>query len=191
MGHSPVPANQQSVRFSVATNSLPRTNPGKRLRYVRQNGPYSLGIIAGINNKLPYGNIPRLLLAWVSTEAVRTQSRELVLGQSLSEFMEKLGLAPVGGVRTRVRNQMQRLFSAHIQLVHEDERGVAQISSSVADRTELWWNERKPDEPLIVVGEPLSRRRKGADCGAGGVFKGKLAPPQALFRVDRRSGGPQ
>ena len=133
----------------MALCSLPRTNPGKRLRYVRQNGPYSLGIIAGIKNKLPYGNIPRLLLAWVSTEAVRTQSRELVLGQSLSEFMAKLGLVPVGGVRTRLRNQMQRLFSAHIQLVYEDERGVAQISSSVADRTELWWNERKPDEPVL------------------------------------------
>ena len=44
-------------------------------------------MIAGGLNKLPYGNIPRLLLAWVCTEAVRTQSRELVLGASLSAFM--------------------------------------------------------------------------------------------------------
>ena len=36
---------------------------------------------------LPFGNLPRLLMAWVSTEAVRTQSGELVLGRSLSEFM--------------------------------------------------------------------------------------------------------
>ena len=49
-------------------------------------------------NKLPYGNLPRLLLAWVSTEAVRTQSRELVLGRSLSEFMRALGLEPVSGL---------------------------------------------------------------------------------------------
>ena len=34
--------------------------------------------------KLPYGNLPRLLIAWLCTEAVRTQSRELVLGRSLS-----------------------------------------------------------------------------------------------------------
>ena len=59
--------------------SLPRTNPGNRLQYVRRNGPYTLGMTAGINNRLPYGNIPRLLLAWVCTEAVKTQSRELVL----------------------------------------------------------------------------------------------------------------
>ena len=38
---------------------------------------------AGINNKLPFGVIPRLLLAWVCTEAVWTQSRDLVLGRSL------------------------------------------------------------------------------------------------------------
>ena len=44
------------------------------------------------DNKLPYGNLPRLLMAWVSTEAVRTQSRELVMGRSLSEFMRTLGV---------------------------------------------------------------------------------------------------
>ena len=31
--------------------SLPRTNPGDRLQYVRQNGPYSLVMIAGGRNK--------------------------------------------------------------------------------------------------------------------------------------------
>ena len=63
----------------LALCSLPRTNPGRRTQYVRRNGPYTLGMAAGINNKLPYGNLPRLLLAWVCTEAVRTQRRELIL----------------------------------------------------------------------------------------------------------------
>ena len=67
--------------------SLTRANPGKE--HVRRNGPYKLVMIAGADNKLSFGNLPRLLLAWVSTEAVRTQSRELVLGPSLSEFMRK------------------------------------------------------------------------------------------------------
>ena len=38
--------------------SLPRTDPGNRKEYVRHNGPYTLGISAGINNNLPFGNIP-------------------------------------------------------------------------------------------------------------------------------------
>ena len=83
----------------MALCSLPRTNPGNRLLYKRQNGPYKLIMISGGNTKLPYGNLPRLLLAWVCTEAVRTQSRELVLGKSLSEFMRTLGMEPSAGVR--------------------------------------------------------------------------------------------
>ena len=130
----------------MALCSLPRTNPGNRKEYKRVNGPYKLIMTAIDDNKLPYGSSPRLLLAWVSTEAVRTQSRELILGSSLSEFMDKLGMAPVGGVRTRLRNQMRRLFNAHVRLVYEDKHGEASVSSSVADRTEFWWNERKPAE---------------------------------------------
>ena len=108
----------------LALCSLPRTNPGDRKEYVRRNGPYALAMTAGVNARLPYGNLPRLLLAWVCTEAVRTQSRELVLGRSLYEFMHKLGLTDrssgANGERTRLRNQMRRLFSCSVSLVYAD-----------------------------------------------------------------------
>ena len=39
--------------------SLPRTNPGERIRYKRINGPYTLYMTAGGGSKLPYGNLPR------------------------------------------------------------------------------------------------------------------------------------
>ena len=77
---------------TMALCSLPRSNPGNRLQYKRTNGPFTLGMIAGLGNKLPYGNLPRLLLAWVCTEAVRTGSRDIVLGKSLSDFMRALGV---------------------------------------------------------------------------------------------------
>ena len=133
----------------LALCSLPRTNPGNQLQYRRVNGPYQLYVIAGGGNKLPFGNIPRLLLAWVCTEAVRTQSRELILGASLSEFMGKLGMDSVGGTRTRLRNQMRRLFNAHVQLVYEDKLGEASVSSSVTSRTEFWWDTKRPDMPML------------------------------------------
>ena len=137
----------------MALCSLPRTNPGNRILYKRVNGPYKLIMISGGNTKLPYGNLPRLLLAWVCTEAVRTGSREIVLGRSLSEFMRTLGMEPVGGgatgARTRLRNQMRRLFSAHVRLIHVHEHGEQFVSSAIADRGEFWWNERKPDEPVL------------------------------------------
>ena len=134
----------------MALCSLPRTNPGNRLQYKRQNGPFTLYMVAGGGNKLPFGNFPRLLLAWVSTEAVRTQSRELVLGRSLSEFMRALGVYSSsggrGGVQTRLRNQMNRLFGCTVSLIYEDENGRATVNSLIADRTELWWTPNRPDQ---------------------------------------------
>ena len=133
----------------MALCSLPRTNPGRRLQYKRVNGPYTLGMSAGINNKLPFGNLPRLLLAWVCTEAVRTQSRDLVLGRSLSEFMRKLGMASIGGARTRLRNQMDRLFCCQVELIYEDEHRKQFIASRIADRGEFWWDPKRPEERVL------------------------------------------
>ena len=130
--------------------SLPRTNPGRQLQYKRVNGPYTLIMTAVGQTGLPFGNLSRLLLAWVCTEAVRTQSRELFLGPSLSGFMRQLDMAPIGGgsrgERTRLRDQMRRLFNAHIQLAYEDKQVSASVNSPVASRTGFWWNERRPDE---------------------------------------------
>ena len=138
----------------MALCSLPRTNPGNRLQYVRVNGPFKLIMFSNGDGKLPYGNLPRLLLAWVCTEAVRTQCRELALGASLSEFMRKLDIYSTSGGttggRTRLRNQMDRLFNAHVSLIYKDESGKASVNSQIASRTEFWWNPKRPDEPHAV-----------------------------------------
>ena len=137
----------------LALCSLPRTNPGRRVQYIRRNGPYTLIMTATGTAKLPYGILPRLLLAWVCTEAVRTQSPTLRLGESLSAFMRKLGMgSDSGGSRgdlTRMRRQIDRLFTTSI-MVEYDARGHAiRAGSLVAERTELWWNERRPDVPVL------------------------------------------
>ena len=60
------------------------------------------------------GFMPRLLLAWVCTEAVRTQSRVLILGDSVSEFMRKLDIYSTSGEKyTRLRNQMGIIYLTH------------------------------------------------------------------------------
>ena len=137
----------------LALCCLPRTNPGDQPQYKRVNGPYTLIMTATSEYKLPFGNLPRLLLAWVCTEAVRTQNRELVLGDSLAEFMRKLGISSDSGgsrgERTRLRNQMKRLFHTSVRLIYEDKNGMVSAGSLIADRTELWWNERKPDESSL------------------------------------------
>ena len=135
---------------TMALCSLPRSNPGNRKEYKRVNGPFTLYMVAGGGNKLPFGNLPRLILAWVSTEAVRTQSRELVLGRSLSEFMRTLGIYNSGGnPQARLRNQMKRLFGCTVSMIYEDKLGFTRVSSLVADKHEFWWNERKPGERVL------------------------------------------
>ena len=137
----------------LALCTLPRTNPGKRDKYVRRNGPYALVMTATGTAKLPYGILPRLLLAWVCSEAVRTQNRVLTLGTSLSAFMRKLGIgSDSGGERgdlTRLRHQMNRLFKASIVLEYDGPGEVIRVGSMVTDRMHLWWNERRPDTPVL------------------------------------------
>ena len=153
VGASEADADMGFMTRLMALCSLPRTNPGNQLQYKRVNGPYKLIMIAGGDNKLPFGNLPRLLLAWVCTEAVRTQSRELVLGRSLAKFMRQLGMQDDSGSprgdRTRLRNQMDRLFHSTVQMVYEDQHGKATVGSLVADRTEFWWNPSRPDDRTL------------------------------------------
>ena len=143
----------------MALCSLPRTNPRDQLQYKRVNGPYKLIVFSSGETRLPYGNLPRLLLAWVSTEAVKTQSPVLVLGNSLAEFMRKLGIKDDSGSprgdRTRLRNQMDRLFSATLQFIYEgrgpdDSTQVKDtFTSPVTRKTHLVWNPKRPNEPVL------------------------------------------
>ena len=135
----------------MALCSLPRTNPGNQHQYKRVNGPFKLIMSVSGDHKLPFGNLPRLLLAWVCTEAVRTQSRTLILGPSLAKFMKTLGVYSSGGGRDQIklRNQMKRLFGCTVSMIYEDEHGEQFVSSLIAERGEFWWNERKPGERVL------------------------------------------
>ena len=137
----------------LALCSLPRTNPGNRLQYKRINGPYKLIMTTTGEFKLPYGNLPRLLLAWICTEAVQKRSRLLVLGRSLSDFMRRLeiysGSGGSRGERTRLRNQMDRLFHTQIEIIYEDHRVRQFVGSRIVDRGELWWDLKRPHEPVL------------------------------------------
>jgi len=98
--------------------TLPHKDPGADVfTFERSNGNLNLLIMAPPRVGLPWGKTPRLLLSWLTTEAVRTQSPLLELGTNLSQFMRELGLTPTGGKAgtiTRLRDQIRRLFSSAI-----------------------------------------------------------------------------
>jgi len=101
----------------LAQVTLPHSaQPGSE--YVRHNGKLTLSVLAPSHVGLPYGGLPRIILAWLTTEAVRTRDRTLVLGPSLSEFMDQIGLTPTGGrwgTIPRLQSQLRRLLASRIQ----------------------------------------------------------------------------
>lgn len=117
--------------------------------FERRNGRYTLSLLAPSKIGLPYGTIPRLLLAWLTTEAVRTKERELELGDTLSGFMRQLDMVPTGGrwgSITRLKNQTRRLFSATVTASYEDGQMTADMGYRLADRTVLWWDNQDPEQ---------------------------------------------
>ena len=64
-----------------------------------------------------------------------------------------------GKAYTRLRNQMDRLFNAHVSLIYEDKRGKATVNSLIARRTEFWWNHKRPDESTLW--ESKNRTQRG------------------------------
>jgi hypothetical protein len=105
----------------------------------------------------PYGTIPRLLMYWMTTEAVRTKTPRLVLGDSLAAFMEELGLDSRGGGarsdRARLEQQMRRLFAARISFegtIQEEDMGAEVVEyMPIARRTVFWWNQKDPGQKTL------------------------------------------
>jgi len=123
--------------------------------FKRTNGDYSL-VMTALDPELglPYGSIPRLMLAWIGTEAIRTRERELVLGDSMSAFMRELGLVPTGGrwgSITRLKDQSRRLLRCAIACSYSnpDVSRDAGLQFMVADAHDLWWTPTQPDQGAL------------------------------------------
>lgn len=146
--------------------TLPHKNPGDVPAWSRTNGNLTLTIQSGWNHDknravgYPYGTLPRLLLFWMTTEAVKTNNPRLEFGNSLTKFMIELGLNPgnggTGAKRSdarRLRDQMERLFQAKISFRQTREeggrRGNAWLNMDVAPKGVLWWDAKQPDQPTL------------------------------------------
>jgi len=133
--------------------TMPHSKPGSN-EFVRKNGSFTMTMIAPSVVGLPYGSTPRLLLAWLTTEAVRTKEKELVLGDSMSAFMRELGLVATGGrwgSITRLKSQTRKLFGSTIHCNYIDKLpdGViheSMLNLQIAADADLWWQPNNPDQ---------------------------------------------
>jgi hypothetical protein len=150
----------------MARAMVQATLPHKKVNgneFTRVNGTYTLSIMAPSVVGLPYGTIPRLLLSWITTEAVKTRSRELELGESLSGFMRELDIVPTGGrwgSITRLKDQTTRLFASTITAINTNGQGSAIRNRSIAEDADFWWDPKSPDQAglwksTVILTEPF------------------------------------
>lgn len=151
------------AKMLVQTTLPHRAQPGTQ--YTRTDGDVTLSITDLGGAGLPYGAYPRLILIWMTTEALRTRERKLELGRSLSSFMGQLGLQCTGGhwgTIPRFRDQMERLFGAAISTRWKQEQAtqthIAGSNLLLAEQFDLWWApQRLPRVPVMQSTVTLSQ----------------------------------
>lgn len=117
--------------------------------FERQSGNVSILLEAGklydgrewVEQPLPYGTTPRLVLVHVSSEAIRTKSRTVEIGDSMREFLTQLGMPTSGGERggyTALRKQMQALAACRLTLGMSAAGRVVTKDAKPFSRFEAW-----------------------------------------------------
>ena len=156
----PTDQDKAFLARQLVQTTLPHSDPGNVPVWSRRNGNLILTIQQGYDpNGEPYGHpfgtLPRLLMYWMTTEAVRTKSTKLELGNNLAEFMDELGLSTATGGgergdRVRLKKQMTRLFEATISfttpLESGDMTGESRSKMLVAEDRVLWWDSKNPEQ---------------------------------------------
>ncbi len=147
---------EQEIGFSarlLVQATLPHSKPKPGVyEFERSNGFVTVTINGRKKYGLPYGTYPRLLLAWITTEAVRTKSRELELGRSLAAFMAKLDLTKGGGPQgsaPRLRQHMQRLFTSAVSATVERGGEIHSIGFLPVEKFSLFWDPKRPGQGAL------------------------------------------
>lgn len=116
------------LHSALCAMSLPVRRPkDENAAIIRQDGAYTLVInpkpvVTSVDEGsrlkvlgVPFGSLPRLILIHIMTEAVRTQSRNIVLGKTFTEWMRRLGYSNVSygprGTATLIKEQLDRLLA--------------------------------------------------------------------------------
>ena len=112
--------------------------PAQAFSWTRQNGPVSLNLTAGTyidgfgqpQVHLPYGRYARILLMWLTTSAIKHQSRSFPLPTSARALLEELGIDWSRSQARDIITQLRALLAAQCVVTHYDQRGNDFVSIS-------------------------------------------------------------
>jgi hypothetical protein len=140
----------------LCQTSLPYRDPGDDVReWERKQGSVALKVSAGevrshdtdqwVRLGLPYGPKPRLILAHLNAEALRTGSPEIEVGATLTAFVRRLFGDRVTGRRDPngreiqlFKNQLGRLAAAMVRLSDVHDGRAYQVDTKVVAAFDLW-----------------------------------------------------
>jgi len=114
--HQVMSDEEQSIGIAHAGFAM-ASLPHKRIiepTWRREGGVVRLLVESGLdlNDKpvgVPYGAVARLILLYLQTQAVRTQSREVELGSSMNAWLRAMGVSVGGRTYAAVRDQANRI----------------------------------------------------------------------------------
>jgi hypothetical protein len=144
------PENIDFLHAVLCQVGMPRKKTEGRI-FERQNGTTSMVLEAGriwrqgkwVEQPLPYGTKPRLVMVHISGEAVRRKSREIEIGSNMREFLIRLGIDTSGGSKggyTMFKKQMEALAACRLSLgASLNDRDIT-INTQPIRRFEAWLN---------------------------------------------------
>ena len=152
------PPEQIGYQHTVlCQTSMPYRNPGQDVRvWDREQGAVSLRINAGdaknpdtgewMELGLPFGPKPRLILAHLNAEALKTGSPVIDVQESLTAFVRriqnptgKLKTGPNGHEIRAFKDHMGRLAAATIRMAVSIDNRAVQVNSQIVDAFDLWF----------------------------------------------------
>jgi len=145
------PASDIVFQHSIlCQTSLPYRDPGPDARrWERRQGDAVLEIEAGramhpelggfVDVPLPFGPKARLVLLHLNSEAIRTQSPLVDVGDSLTAFVKRLGLTTDGRTIRTIKNQVGALSAALIRMAYAGADRSYQFDTKVISGFDLWF----------------------------------------------------
>jgi hypothetical protein len=143
----------------LAQCGLPRDAVEGR-SFTRSNGSASLRLEAGawwnglewIDQPLPYGTRPRLVLIHACSEAVRTRSREIEVEHSVRAFLRRLGCDAGGKNMRKFKQQMLALAACRMVLGYTAGAKVVNAKVDPVEQFDAWLQDDDDGQKVMWPG---------------------------------------
>ncbi len=122
---------EESQRLGITYSGFCMTGlPHKKINeptWKRDGHKITLIVQSGVDRNeslvgVPYGSKARMILLYLQTRSLQTNSRKVELGRSMHDWLTRMGLSIGGNTYAQVRDQADRISACSITFFWEDDR---------------------------------------------------------------------